>query len=149
MLFAPDGKQVNRVPDTADFKEVVRLLGDRRTAAVRREVNRIIDAVAPDKETGRRTFGSSHVGEQLKPWPYPLASIYDVALELEGNTATGRHVYDRSLRIFELFVWECIMAREERWEFDDQSVNPSDPHRAITDTVYVEHGSDETCTRQS
>lgn len=59
MLFTPDGKEIKRVPHTADFKEVVQLLGDRRTAAV-------------------------------------------------------RHVHDRALRIFELFVWECIMAREER-----------------------------------
>ena len=146
MLFTPDGKQINRVPDTADFKEVVRMLGDRRTAAVRREVNRIIDAVAPDKETGRRTFGSSHVGEQLKPWPYPLAGLYDVALDIEGNTATGRHVYDRAVRIFELFVWECIMARKEKWMCAEQNVNPPDPDRAIADTVYREHGSDETIT---
>lgn len=146
MLFTPDGKQIKQVPDTADFKEVVRMLGDRRAEAVRREVNRIIDAVVPDKETGRRTFSSSQVGEQLKPWPYPLAGLYDVALEIEGKDTTGRHVYDRSLRIFELFMWECIMAREERWGLGDQKIIPSDPHRAITETVYVEQGPDETCT---
>lgn len=148
MLFTPDGKQINRVPDTADFKQIVRLLGDRRAEAVRREVDRIIDAVVPDKETGRRTFSSSQVGEQLKPWPYPLASFYDVALEIEGKDTTGRHVYDRAARIFGLFVWECIMARKERWVLDDQNVNPPDPHRSIAETVYVEQGPDETCTRQ-
>ena len=146
MLFTPDGKQINRVPDTADFQEVVRMLGDHRTKAVRRELNRIVDEMPPDKETERRTFSSSQVGAQLEPWPYPLAGLYDVALDIEGNTATGRHVYDRAVRIFELFVWECIMARKERWVFDDQNVNPPDPDRAIADTVYREHGSDETCT---
>lgn len=144
MLFTPDGKQITHVPHTADLEKVVRLLGDRRAAGVRRAVNGIIDEMAPDRETGRRTFRSSQKGEELKPWPYPLAGIYDVALGLEGKKAGGRQVYDRSLRIFELFVWECIMARKERWVIVDQNENQADPRQASTDVVYVEQGPDET-----
>lgn len=147
MLFTPDGKQITHVPHTADFKEVVRLLGDRRAAQVRDAVNGIIDEMAPDKETKRHTFRSSHVGERLKPWPYPLAGIYDVALKMAGKKPTGQQVYDRSLRIFELFVWECIMARRERWVIVDQNANQADPPQASTDVVYVEQGPDETSTR--
>jgi hypothetical protein len=146
LLFTPDGKQITHVPHAADFKEIVRLLGDRRATGVRRAVNGIIDEMAPDKATGRRTFRSSQKGEQLKPWPYPLAGIYDVALELEGKKARGRQVYDRSLRIFELFVWECIMARPERWVIVDQNANQADPRQASTDVVYSEQVPDETIT---
>jgi len=147
LLFTPDGKQITHAPHTADFKEVVRLLGDRRAAQVRDAVNGIIDEMAPDKETKRRTFRSSQVGERLKPWPYPLAGIYDVALELEGKKAKGRQVYDRSLRIFELFVWKCIMARREKWVVYDQDDKRVDSHPASTDVVYVEQGPNETITR--
>ena len=147
MLFTPDGKQITHVPHAADLEEVVRFLGDHRAQGVRDAVNQIIDAIAPDKETGRRTFRSSHVGEGLKPWPYPLAGIYDVALELEGKKAKGRQVYDRSLRIFELFVWECVMGRTERWVLVDQNLNQADPHTTSTDVVYLEQAPDETDTR--
>jgi len=147
MLFTPDGKQITRVPHTADFTKAVRLLGDRRAEAVRHEVHRIIDEMAPDTETGRRTFSSSQVGSALKPWPYPLAGLYDIALEIEGNDTTGRQVYDRAGFMLGLFVWECLMARKERWVLYDHDVNQTDPHRAITDTVYVEQGEDETITK--
>jgi hypothetical protein len=144
LLFTPDGKQITQVPHTADLKEVVRLLGDRRADGVRSAVNRIIDEISPDTETGRRTFSSSKLGEQLKPWPYPLAGIYDVALKIAGKKPKGRQVYDRSLRIFELFVWECIMARREKWVVYDQDDKRVDSHPASTDAVYVEQGPDET-----
>ena len=147
MLFTPDGKQITQFPHAADLAEVVRLLGDRRAAQVRSSVNRIIDEIPPDTETGSRTFRSSHVGEQLKPWPYPLAGIYDVALELAGKKSKGRQVYDRSLRIFELFMWECLMGRTERWVIVDQNTNQADPHTTSTDVVYAEQGPDETDTR--
>lgn len=147
MLFTPDGKQITQVPDTADMRVVLRLLGDRRAEGVRREVNRIIDELPPDKKTGRRTFSSPQAGTQLEPWPYPLASLYDIALEIEGKDSTGRQVHDQALRIFGLFVRECIMERQEKWVIDDQNVNPSDPDRAMTDAVYVEQGPEETSTK--
>jgi hypothetical protein len=138
VLFAPDGKQIKRVPDTAEFKRAIRLLGVSRTKAVRRALNHLIDEMPPDKKTGKRTFNSAHIAAQLEPWPYPLAGLYDISLEIEGNDATGRQVYDRAWLIFGLFVWECIIARKERWEVSDRSSTSSDPTREIMEKVYSE-----------
>ena len=120
MLFTPDGKQIKHVPDAAEFKRAVRLLGANRTKAVRRALNHLIDEMPPDKKIGERTFDTSQVASQLQPWPYPLAGLYDIALEIEGNAAIGRQVYDRAWLIFGLFVWECIMGRKEKGVMDDR-----------------------------
>jgi hypothetical protein len=145
VLFAADGKQIKRVPDAAEFKRAVRLLGANRAKAIRRELNRIIGDLPPDKETGKRTFSSAQLATQLEPWPYPLAGLYDIALEIDGHDATGRQVYDRAGLIFGLFIWECIMTRKERWVMDDPGGDPlvrgsssSDPAREITEKVYSE-----------
>ena len=140
MLFSPDGKQKKSLPDAAEFKRAVRLLGANRTKAIRRALNRLIDEMPPDKKIGARTFNTSQVASQLQPWPYPLAGLYDIALEIEGNEATGRQVYDRAWLIFGLFVWESMMSRKERWVLDDQEATPSDPMREMTKKVYIEHG---------
>ena len=142
MLFTPEGKQIKRVPDVAEFKRAVRLLGANRTKAVRLALNRLIDEMPPDKKTGVRTFSTSQVASQLQPWPYPLAGLYDIALEIEGNEATGRQVYDRAWLIFGLFVWESIRGRKERWVIDDQGAIASDQIREITTQVYIEERPD-------
>jgi hypothetical protein len=138
VLFTPDGKQIKRVPHAAEFKRAVRLLSASRTKAVRRALNRLIDEMPPDKKIKARTFGSSQLASQLHPWPYPLAGLYDIALEIEGNAATGRQVYDRAGLIFGLFVWACIMARKERWALYDQEGGSSGPNQEILGTVYQE-----------
>lgn len=142
MLFTPDGKQIKRVPDAAEFKKAVRLLGANRTKAIRHALNRLIDEMPPDKKIGARTFSSARIASQLQPWPYPLAGLYDIALEIEGKEAIGRQVYDRARLIFGLFVWESIMGRKEKWVIDDQGSPSSDPNRGITEKVYSEHGPD-------
>jgi hypothetical protein len=142
VLFTPEGKQIKRVPNAAEFKRAVRLLGANRTKAVRLALNRLIDEMPPDKKIGARTFSSAQIASQLQPWPYPLAGLYDIALEIEGKEATGRQVYDRAWLIFGLFVWECIMGRKERWVIDDQGAIASDPIREITTQVYVERRPD-------
>ncbi|OGP80952.1 MAG: hypothetical protein A2Z08_01365 [Deltaproteobacteria bacterium RBG_16_54_11] len=142
MLFTPDGKQIKRVPHASDFRAAIQLLGASRAEGVRRALNRIIDEMPPDKETGRRTFNSAQVASQLQPWPYPLAGLYDIALDIEGNDATGRQVYDRAGLIFALFVWECFMARQERWVLQDQGAGPSGPNQEIMGAVYQELGLD-------
>ena len=142
MLFTPDGKQIKRVPDAAEFKRAVRLLGANRTKAVRRTLNRLIDEMPPDKKIGARTFSTSQVASQLQPWPYPLAGLYDIALEIEGKEATGRQVYDRAWLVFGLFVWESIMGRKEKWVMDDRGSTSPDPIRGITENIYVERGLD-------
>lgn len=142
VLFTPDGKQIKRVPDAAEFKRAIRLLGANRTKAIRRALNHLIDEMPPDKKIGARTFITSQVVSQLQPWPYPLAGLYDIALEIEGNDATGRQVYDRAGLIFGLFVWDCLMGRTERWMIHDQGAAFSDPTREIMEKVYIEQGPD-------
>ncbi|MCJ7663236.1 MAG: hypothetical protein MUO24_03235 [Desulfobacterales bacterium] len=142
MLFTPDEKQIKRVPHASDLKAAIRLLGAGRTKGVRRTLNRLIDEMPPAKEIGARTFSSSRVASQLEPWPYPLAGLYDIALEIEGKDATGRQVHDRAFLIFGLFVWECIMARKERWVLYDHKAGSSGPHQEIMGTIYQELGLD-------
>jgi hypothetical protein len=141
VLFTPHGKQIKRVPNAAEFKRAVRLLGANRTKAIRRALNRLIDEMPLDKKRGARTFSTSRVASQLEPWPYPLAGLYDIALEIEGKEATGRQVYDRAWLIFGLFVWESIIGRKERWVIHIQDSSETDPHREITEGIYVEQGS--------
>jgi hypothetical protein len=139
VLFSPDGKQIKSLPHAVEFKRVVRLLGARRTKAIRLAVNDLIDEMPPDKKRGTRTFNSAKVAAQLEPWPYPLAGLYDIALEIEGKKATGRQVYDRAWLIFSLFVRESIMARTEGWMIDDrQGEGASEPMQEITQKVYSE-----------
>jgi hypothetical protein len=138
VLFTADGKEIKRIPNAAELKRAVRLLGANRTKAVRLALNRFIDEMPPDKKEGVRSFSTSQLASQLQPWPYPLASLYDIALEIEGKAATGRQVYDRAWLIFGLFVWECIMRRKEKWVIPDQGSIASDPIRGITEKVYIE-----------
>jgi hypothetical protein len=139
VLYAPDGKQIKGLPDAAELKRAVRLLGTKRTKAIRQALKSLIDEMPPEKKGGRRTFNTSQVAAQLQPWPYPLAALYDIALEIEGNTATGREVYDRAWLIFGLFVWESIMARKESWMMEDQQpAIPSDRLQELTKKVFRE-----------
>jgi hypothetical protein len=142
VLFSPDGKQIKSLPDAAELKRAVRLLGTKRTKAIRLALNRLIDEMPPDKKRGTRTFNTSKIASQLQPWPYPLAGLYDIALEIEGKEATGRQVYDRAWLIFGLFVWEGIMGRKEKWVVVDRGLPSSDPIRRITESVYIERGPD-------
>ena len=104
MLSTLDGKGINRVPHPEDFEAVQRRLGPDRIAAVRADLDRIVEEMTPDAQTGRRTFSSSFLGSKLTPWPYPLAHLYDVAREILGEGAEERDVQDRAALIFGLFV---------------------------------------------
>jgi hypothetical protein len=138
MLKSMDGDEIKKVPHANDFDSVQRRLGMERLGSVRAALNRIIDEMTPDSKTGRRTFSSSHLGSKLDPWPYPLAHLYDVASEILGDSAEERDVHDRSALIFGLFVWECIMHRDEEWMFYDPNLSSRDPNREITGKIYFE-----------
>jgi len=140
MLRTLDGDDIRRVPHTSDFEAVQRHLGTERTEAVRADLNRIVDEMTPDSQTGRRTFSSSFLGSKLTPWPYPLAHLYDVAREILGQSGDEQEVQDRAALIFGLFVWECIMNRDEDWVFYDPNLSTRDPNREITGKVYFERG---------
>ncbi len=138
MLFSPDGKQIRSLPDAAEFKRAVRLLGANRAKAIRLALKRLIDDIPPESRIGARTFNTSRIASQLQPWPYPLASLYDIALEIEGKEAIGRQVYDRAWLIFGLFVWECIMKRKEKWVIGNQSSPSAASTQEITKQIYIE-----------
>jgi hypothetical protein len=142
VLSSADGKQIKSVPHAAEFEKAVRLLGANRTKEIRLALNRLIDEMPPDKKTGTRAFSTAQVASQLQPWPYPLAGLYDIALEIEGKEAIGRQVYDRAWLILGLFMWECIMGRKETWMISDQASIASDTIRGITERVYIEKRPD-------
>jgi hypothetical protein len=141
MLFTVDEKKMTRVPHGDDVKAIVRSLGDDHAAQVREALVAIVDGLEPDADRGTRTFSSSHLGSKLTPWPYPLAHLYDLAREMEGQSGSDEAVEARAGLIFGLFVWESIMERDEKWIFYDPNLSSSDPNREITGKVYFESDS--------
>ena len=117
---------------------VQRRLGEERSLAVRTDLDRIIDNLPPDAQTGRRTFNSSILGSNLSPWPYPLSHLYNVAKEILGDTVEDQEIEDRAGLYFGLFVWACIMNRNEEWIFYDPNLSSRDPNREITGKTYFE-----------
>ena len=139
MLFTVDGKRVTEIPRARAeyFRAVKQFLGNDRTRELQAELNRLIDIMVPDEQTGMRTFSSSHLGSKLTPWPYPLAHLYDAAAQMAGNNTPEHEIQEQSGFSFGLFVWECMMARDENWDFYDPNV-PGDPNKEITGKVYFE-----------
>jgi len=140
MLQTLDGKSIDYVPHAQEFAALQRCLGLERLQEVRADLNRIIDDMLPDDQTGQRTFSSSFLGSKLTPWPYPLAHLYDAAREMMGDAADEQDVQDRAALNFGLFVWECIVNRGEEWVFYDPNLSSRDPNREITGKVYFERG---------
>ena len=137
LLYDIHDKEMTRVPHGKDFEDVVRRLGT-RSDQVREGLNEIIDELSPDAETGLRTFSSSHLGSKLTPWEVPLRYLRDVAREIEGPRADDEQIGERAGLLFGLFVWECMMNRDERWHFHDPNLSAKDPNREITGKWYFE-----------
>ena len=140
MLETLNGKRIAKVAHVGAFERLLHQLGAERAEAVRRELNRIIDELPPDHETGCRKFNSTYLGSELTPWPPPLSHLYEVAWELEGANADEEAVQDRAALFFGQFVWECIMNREELWVFYDPNISSFDPNREVTGKFYFERG---------
>ena len=71
--------------------------------------------------------------------PGAWSHLYHVAREIEGGRdAEEQEVQDRAALIFGLFVWECIMLRDEEWMVYDPNLSSRDPNREITGKVYFE-----------
>ena len=138
MLQTIDENPICGVPHLDHFNAVCRHLGDKRRDAVRARLNSLIDEMSPDPKTGTRTFSSSFLGSELTPWPYPIAHLYDVAREMLGDTADEQEVQDRAGLIFGLFIWECVMKRDELWAFYDPNLSSRDPNQEIPGKVYFE-----------
>ena len=138
MLKTVDRSRITSVPRRKWFDIVVEKLGSTRTEAVRTELDRIIDEMQPEPDSGSRTFSSSHLGSKLSPWQPPLQSLYDVSREMLGSGADEEEVQRQAGLIFGLFVWECILNRDEEWVFWDPNLSAHDPNREITGKVYFE-----------
>ncbi len=138
MLETLDGKLIRRVARETSFRALEQQLGETRCKELREELNRIIDEMTPSENTGLRTFSSSYLGSKLSPWQHPLSHLYNVAWEINGENADDEHIEHQAALFFGLFVWECIMNREELWVFYDPNISTSDPNREITGKVYFE-----------
>ncbi len=138
MLETIDGNRIRHIAREANFRTLEQQLGETRCEEVREELNRIIDEMTPAENTGLRTFSSSYLGSNLSPWRHPLSHLYDVAWEIEGENAADEHVEHQAALFFGLFIWECIMNREELWVFYDPNLSATDPNREITGKVYFE-----------
>jgi hypothetical protein len=122
------------------FAALVARLGAGRAQAVRSELNRIVERMPPDKESGRRKFNSSHLGSSLTPWEEPLSYLYELASADLGANAPEDLVQERAALFFGQFVWECIMNRDEKWVFYDPNLSAKDPNRQIVGKSYFERG---------
>lgn len=138
MLSTVDGKRITAIPHRGTFDAVKAKLGTLRTEQIRKELDAIIDKRQPDKKTGLRTFNSSYLGSELSPWQFPISHLYHVAREIAGPDADEKTVQDQAALLFGLFVWECIMARNEEWVFWDANLNVRDLNREILGKQYFE-----------
>jgi len=117
LLFTIEDKPIQAIPRSRAeyFQAVMNWLGDGRTREVQAEFDRIIDELPRDSVTGKRTFSSSFLGSSLSPWAHPLALLYEAATDMAGETASEEEIQKQSGNSFGLFVWGCIMNRDERW----------------------------------
>ena len=116
MLSTFDGKRINQVPHREKFLAVERELGPERVRAVRADLDRIIDEMRPAPDMDRRAFNSSFLGSKMKPWPFPLAHLDEAASQILG-VVQDEHVQEEAIVYFCLFMWECIVNRDEEWVF--------------------------------
>src|SRR5450631_1047923 len=117
MLYSLDGERILEVPAKrrAFLKSVVHDLGPARTEEVRSELNRLIDELRPQDQTGRRTVNASYLGSELTPWPYPLAHLYDVATALAAENTPEDEIQEQAGFSFGLFLWDCMTRRDDSW----------------------------------
>lgn len=139
MLFAIDGKPITEIPRIRAeyFRSVKGALGPNRTQEVQAEFDRIVNELPADERSGKRTFNSSYLGSSLSPWPYPLGHLYDAAVETAGENTPQDEIQHQSGFSFGLFVWECIINRDEAWTVYNPNV-PGDRNTDVLGKVYFE-----------
>ena len=138
MLKNVEGRNLTGVPHGAYFQAVVGRLGQVRADEVRSGLSRLVDSLPPDSARGIRIVNSSYLGSELTPWPHPLSHLYDVAREIEGANSDEEAVERQAALMFGLFVWECILEREESWVVYDPNLSAADPNREIIGKTYFE-----------
>jgi hypothetical protein len=139
MLFTIDGKQIRNIPRTRQqyYDAICHILGHDKVRAVHDALQELIDVMEPEADTGKRTFSSSHFGSKLTPWPYPIAYLYEAAVQLLGRDTPEEQLQKESGFAFGLFVWDSVVARSEHWAFYDPNLR-GDPNGEITGKVYFE-----------
>lgn len=139
MLKTLDKKALTYLPHAGEFDAVRERLGAQRTAEVQAYLDHLIDDLPPDRTTGKRTFNSAYLGSKLAPWGYPLLHLYEVARQIEGPDATEQTVKEHSGRLFGLFIWECMLRRDdENWIVYNPNLSSRDPNREHSGKVYFE-----------
>lgn len=131
MLFTLEGERISHPHEEALWQQAISLLGEQRTESIRGVVDGLIDAAPRGTAGSTRTFTSRQLGAPLEPWPYPLASLYDISLTMLGDKAKGREIYTRAWDIFSLFIWDAIERQKGRWVVDGDL-------RSLPEVVYRE-----------
>ena len=139
MLFSLDGEEITKIPAKRRpfLDRVIRDLGPERLAEVRFELNRLIDELKPQDETGRRTVNASYLGSDLTPWPPPLAYLYDVAAAAPAEETPEEEIHEQASFAFGLLLWECMIDRTDSWTVYDPNLR-GDPNREVIGKTYYE-----------
>jgi hypothetical protein len=139
MLERLDGKLIEKVPYKDIFKSILDRLGTDRSKEIRYNLNRIIDELPTDKNTGYRKFNTTWLGSHLGNWSdHGIGAIYDVAREILGPTADNEETEARAALIFGQFIPECLISRNERWIQYDPNIAYNDPSKEIIGKSYFE-----------
>jgi hypothetical protein len=139
MLFSMDGERILDIPAKrrAFLNNVIHDLGPARTEEVRSELNRLIDELRPNDQSGRRTVNASYLGSELTPWPHPLAHLYDVATALAAENTPEEEIQEQAGFSFGLFLWDCMIRRDDPWMVYDPNLR-GDPNREVIGKTYYE-----------
>jgi hypothetical protein len=139
MLFSVDGERISEIPAKrrAFFNSVIHDLGPARTEEVRRELNRLVDELRPQDQTGRRTVNASYLGSELTPWPYPLAHLYYFAEASAAENTPEEEIQKQAGFSFGLFLWDCMIRRGDSWTVYDPNLR-DDPNREVIGKTYYE-----------
>jgi 16S rRNA G527 N7-methylase RsmG len=139
LLFSLEGEKISEIPAKrrAFLKGVIDELGPERVEQVRAELNRLIDELKPRDQTDRRTVNASYLGSDLTPWSLPLAYLYDVAVTMAGENTSEEEIQEQSSFSFGLFLWECMINRDDSWTVYDPNLR-GDPNREVIGKTYYE-----------
>ena len=139
MLFSLDGEEILEIPTKrrAFLNGVIHDLGPKRTEQVRAELNRLIDELRPEDQTGHRTVNASYLGSDLTPWPYPLAHLYDLAVATAAENTPEEEIQEQASFSFGLLLWECMINRDDSWTVYDPNLR-GDPNKEIIGKTYYE-----------
>jgi hypothetical protein len=139
LLFSVDGERILEIPAKrkAFLNWLIQDLGPERIHEVRSKLNRLVDELKPQDQTGRRTVNASYLGSDLTPWPPPLSHLYDVAAATAAENTPEEDVQEQSGFSFGLLLWECMINRDDSWTVYDPNLR-GDPNREVLGKTYYE-----------